>query len=124
MNRFASVSRLPEFERDFKALSRRSRTLDEDFRTFQTYQVAAFHKLGQDNGGIVRISRLGFAMPHLYKARKFACRALPGKGAKTGLRVIYAYFPEEDHLVFVEIYFKADQPHEDRARILRHFGKA
>lgn len=123
MNRFKSVSRLPEFERDFKALSRKFRTLEEDFKTFQAAQLIPFHKMDQDNGGILRIPGLGFETPRIYKARKFACRSLFGKGAKTGLRVIYAYDPATDHLVFVEIYYKADQANEDRKRILKHFGK-
>ena len=121
MNRFGSIARLPEFEKDFKALLRRYRTLEEDFKIFQSAQLVPFHKLRIDNGGIVRIPGQGFETPHIYKARKFACRSLFGKGAKTGIRVIYAYFPEEDRLVFVEIYFKADQANEDRARIVRHF---
>lgn len=123
MNRFARVLRLPEFERDFKSLLRKFRTLEEDFKVFQAAQLVPFHKLGVDNGGIVRIPGLGFEVPHIYKARKFACRSLFGKGAKTGIRVIYAYYPEEDRLEFVEIYFKGDQANENRKRILAHYGK-
>jgi len=122
VNRFSRVTRLPEFERDFKALLRKFRTLEEDFKTFQNAQLIPFHKLDQDNGGIVRISGLGFENAHIYKARKFASRGLKGRGVMTGIRIIYAYYPDEDRLEFVEIYFKADQANENRERILAHYG--
>jgi mRNA-degrading endonuclease RelE of RelBE toxin-antitoxin system len=63
------------------------------------------------------ISNLGIEYPEIYKVRKFACKALKGKGAMSGIRVIYAYFPDLDKVEFVEMYFKADQENEDRARV-------
>jgi hypothetical protein len=38
-----------------------------------------------------------------------------------GIRVIYAYWEEEDKLEFIEIYLKGDKKNEDRKRILRHY---
>ena len=37
----------------------------------------------------------------------------------SGVRVTYAYYPEEDKILLIEIYFKADQENEDRERIRR-----
>ena len=58
------------------------------------------------------------------KARKFACKALKGKGAASGIRLIYAYYEREDIIEFIEIYYKGSQENEDRERILRHYGKS
>jgi len=53
----------------------------------------------------------------IYKVKKFACRTIPGKGVRTGLRLIYVYFPESDTLELIEIYFKGDKEREDGKRI-------
>jgi hypothetical protein len=45
-----------------------------------------------------------------------------GKGAQSGIRVIYAYYEEEDKIELVEIYFKGDKENEDRQRILKYYG--
>ena len=44
-----------------------------------------------------------------------------GKGAQTGIRVIYAYFEENDRIEFIEIYYKGDKENEDRERILGRY---
>jgi hypothetical protein len=48
---FTKVSRLPEFEKDLKKLSKRFKTLEDDLRIFIDTQLSLFHKLGVDNGG-------------------------------------------------------------------------
>ena len=73
-----------------------------------------FHKLDIDNKGIVEIPGLGIEYPKIYKARKFACKSLKGTGSKSGIRIIYAYYPEEDKIEFIEIYFKGDKKGEDK----------
>jgi len=69
------------------------------------------------------MSDLGIEYPKIYKARKFPCRALKGKGAASGLRIIYAYYENEDVIEFVEIYYKGEKENENRERILRYYGK-
>ncbi len=120
---FNDIRKLAEFEKDFKKLVKKFRTLDEDLNTFIANQLKLTHKLNIDNKGVVRISDLGIEHPKIYKARKFACKALKGKGAASGIRVIYAYYEEEDVIEFVEIYYKGDKDNEDRERILTHYGK-
>ena len=119
---FSDIERLPEFERDFKKLLKKFKSLDEDFETFQKTALKAFHKLGQENLGIVQIPGLGFETPKIFKATKFACKSLKGRGAASGIRVIYAHDPAKDKITFIEIYFKADQENEDRDKIKRAFG--
>ncbi len=117
---FNEIRELPEFRKEFKALSKRFKSLPEDFETFKKSQLKAFHKLRVDNKGTVRISNIGIDYPIIYKVKKFACRALKGRGANSGIRVIYAYYPDNDIIEFIEIYFKGDKESENRSRILRY----
>jgi mRNA-degrading endonuclease RelE of RelBE toxin-antitoxin system len=120
---FRETRRLPEFERDLKKLCKRFRTLEEDLTTLMRAQVAVYHKLELDNKGVFRVPGLPFGHPEIYKVKKFACRALKGRGANSGLRLIYAFFRKEDRVELVEIYFKGDKENEDRARILAKYAK-
>ena len=123
MPAFRETRRLPEFERDLKRLLKRFRTLEEDLQTLLTAQVALYHKFEIDNKGIFRIPGLPFSDPEIYKVRKFACKALKGRGASSGLRLIYAYFRKEDRVELVEIYFKGDKESEDRARLVAKYAR-
>jgi hypothetical protein len=118
---FKKVSQLPEFERDLIKLSKRFKTLENDLRIFIDTQLNLFHKLGVDNGGIFQIPGLHIEGSKFYKAKKFACRSLKGAGAHSGIRVIYAYFEEEDCIELIEIYYKGDKENEDRERIRKAF---
>jgi mRNA-degrading endonuclease RelE of RelBE toxin-antitoxin system len=120
---FSEIDCLPEFGKDFKKLSKRFRTLEEDFKTFVDTQLNLFHKQGIDNKGVLPISGLGIPNPKIYKAKKFACRSLKGRGVDSGIRVIYAYWEEKDKLEFIEIYFKGDKENEDRDRIMGHYKR-
>lgn len=120
---FREIVKLPEFEKDLKKLRKRFRTLDEDIDNFIQFALVPFHTEGIDYGGIVVISNLGIEEPKIYKVRKFACRALKGKGNQTGIRIIYAYFKDEDRIEFVEIYFKGDKRTEERKRIKSKYMK-
>jgi len=112
-----SIEWLPCFEKDFKKLLKRFRTLEEDLETFIKYQLKPFHLLDRDNQGIKQISNLGIAEPRIYKARKFTSKSLKGKGVQSGIRVIYAYFEDKNKIELVEIYYKNDKELEDGNRI-------
>lgn len=116
---FNEIVYLPEFEKDLKKLSKRFRSLPEDLEAFVHHQLQLFHKLKVDNHGIFQIPSLPFTDPKIYKAKKFACKALKGRGAQSGIRVIYAYIEQTDRIEFIEIYCKADQVNEDKDRIIR-----
>ncbi|HCX73888.1 MAG TPA: hypothetical protein DHM37_09240 [Candidatus Cloacimonas sp.] len=108
-----------EFKRDFKKLKKKFRILYTDFDNFKDIQLKLFHNIGIDNRGIVKISGLGIEYPSIYKARKFACRTLKGTDSKSGIRIIYAYFPDQDKIGFSGINYKGDKENEDRERIKR-----
>lgn len=124
MKIFRETIRFPEFERDLKKLIKRFKTLEEDLDTFIRNQLKLYHKLRIDNKGIVQITDLQIQSPRIYKARKFACRSLKGRGVQSGIRIIYAYFEEKDRIELIEIYYKGDKESEDRQRIFRYYGKS
>ena len=119
---FRDITHVPEFEKDCKKLVRRLASLDEDLEVFMKVAMNMFHKQNVDSGAILRISDLGIHSPKIYKAKKFACKALKGKGVQSGIRVIYAYHEEEDRVKFIELYYKGDKENEDRERIRKYFG--
>ena len=115
---------LNEFDREFKKLLKRFKTLDEDLNNFIKFQLNLTHKLNIiEKKNIVRISNLNIDSPKIYKARRFACKSLKGKGARSGIRIIYAYYEENDIIEFIEIYHKAKKANEDRDRIIEYYKK-
>ncbi len=114
---------IPEFERDLKKLSKRFPTIEEDLALAQKAVIELHHIMGIDNSSEVRIAGLGSGSIEIMKITKFACRSLPGRGAKSGIRVIYAIQKMTEDLFlaeFLEIYFKGDKENEDRERIGRY----
>jgi len=111
-------SRLPAFEKDLKKLKKRFRTLDDDLAVFEKFLDVSSHPQAPHT---VRISDLGIEEPLIIKVRTFACKSLKGKGARSGIRIIYAYLPEKEHVEFVEIYYKGDKPLENRDRIVQQY---
>ena len=122
MNKFAKITRGDGFSKDLKKMLKKYRSLEEDLENFTKAQLFAYHKLQVDNRGVFPINNLGFESPQVYKAKKFACKALKGKGSKSGIRIIYAYIPENDEVYFIKIYSKNDKENEDRARIKELFA--
>ena len=122
MSEFRAIIRVLEFNKDFKKLSKRFRTLESDLKIFCDTQLVLFHKRGIDNGGVEQIPGLKFKEPKIYKARKFASKALKGKGANSGIRIIYAYFQSRDDIEFIEIYYKGDEANENKKRIKSLYG--
>lgn len=122
MSKFSKITRGDGFSKDLKKLLKKYRSLEEDLQNFIKAQLFAYHKLQVDNHGVFPINNLGFDSPQVYKAKKFACKALKGKEAISGIRIIYAYIPEDDEVYFIEIYSKSEKENEDRARIKEFFS--
>ena len=120
---FKKIIHVPEFEKDLKKLQKRYSSLEEDLQNFIKVAMNLFHKQKIDSNAIFHISDLGIKSPKVYKAKKFACRALKGKGAQSGMRVIYAYREEENWVEFIEIYYKGDKGSEDKERIVHIYGR-
>ena len=119
-------SHLDEFNKEFKQLLKKYRTLQEDFDLFKE-RVLTYRENGTGKflfwrpPGIVRISNLGIET-EVYKVKHFSCRALKGRGSRSGIRIIYAYFPDNTKVEFVQIYFKErDDTDCDKERIRRYY---
>lgn len=104
MSRF---DRTPEFEKDFKRLGKKYRSLDEDLSLLE----ALLSKYPKGTGS-------KFAVLHetqdvvIVKAR-LACRTL----RESSLRIIYAYHAGTITFVYIELYYKGDKANEDFERI-------
>ena len=120
---FKKITHVPEFEKDLKKLLKRFSSLEDDLQTFIKVAMNLYHKQKIDSNAIFHISDLGIKSPKIYKAKKFACKALKGRGAQSGIRVIYAYHEEEDWVEFIEIYFKGDKANVDNDRIGARYGR-
>ena len=108
-----------EFKRDFKKLLKKFSSLAEDLEVNKQYRIELFHCKEIDSGSIFEIQGVGNTVGlKFFKVKKFQCKALKGRGAKSGIRLIYAYLPVERKIIFIEIYFKADQDNENKQRII------
>ncbi len=108
-----------EFKRDFKKLLKKFLSLVDDLEVNKQYRIELFHCKEIDSRSIFEIQGVGNTTElKIFKVKKFQCKSLKGRGAKSGVRVIYAYFPIEQKIVFIEIYFKANQKNENRQRIV------
>lgn len=124
MGIFTEIKYLAEFKKELERLSKkRFRTLPEDLKIFIDTPLKLYHKLQIDYDGIVPIADLGIEYPEIYKVTKFACKSLKGKGVKSGIRIIYAYYKDKDVIEFIEIYFKSDKENEDIQKIKEHYKK-
>ncbi|HET9571283.1 MAG TPA: hypothetical protein VFP20_07755 [Bacteroidales bacterium] len=108
---------LSEFQKDLKTLLKKYRTLNDDLdvvkKVLTTFPDAR--------------PPFSFRIDHLtletcvIKVKKIACKSLRGRGVNSGLRLVYAYFKDQEKIIFVELYHKNDKENEDRQRILDHF---
>lgn len=108
---------LPEYKKDLKSLLKKYRTLNDDIGVVKkVFEV----KPNERPPFSYRIDNLGIETC-IIKVRKIACKALKGRGVNSGLRLIYAYFPEQEKIVFIELYHKNYKENENRKRITDNF---
>lgn len=107
----------PEFRKDLNRLRRRFKTLEDDLETAKRNAIELRHIHDCDNRATFAIPGLCAENVEVYKVKKFACRALKGRGVKSGIRVIYAFEKRTRRVTFIEMYFKGNQEVEDRGRI-------
>lgn len=108
---------LIEFKKDLKALLKKYRSIQDDLEVVQKILE------------VFPDERPPFSFPidHLaiksciIKVKKIACKSLKGRGVNSGIRIVYAYFPEENRILFIEIYHKGEKEKEDRLRIKQYF---
>ena len=101
---------LPEFQKEYKRLARKYRSLSEDLKEFR--KVVSVIPLGNSKHFTVIEQN---DVLRIVKARLF-CRYLKG----SSLRVIYSYSERAQRIEFIEIYYKGDKGNEDRKRIQQY----
>lgn len=105
------------FQKDLKKLLKRYRTLEEDLETVKRDAIELYHLKRIDNQSIFPIQGFCAEAIQICKIKKFACKSLKGRGSKSGIRVIYAFYYQSYKVEFIEIYFKGEKENEDRKRI-------
>ena len=108
---------LSEFKKDLKNLLKKYRTLNDDLDVVKR----VLEILPDERPPFsFRIDNLGIETC-IIKVKKIACKALKGRGVNSGLRLIYAHFPDEQKITFIELYHKNEKENEDKTRILENF---
>jgi hypothetical protein len=108
---------LAAFTKDMKNLIKKYKTLPDDLDVVKKVLTIAPNERPPFS---FRIDNLGLEIC-VIKVKKIACKALKGRGVNSGLRLVYAYFEEEQKIIFIELYHKNDKANEDRERILKNF---
>ena len=116
-------NRINLFQKDIKRLLKKYRTLEEDLETAKRDAIELYHIRNITNQSIFPIQ--GFCSEEILicKIKKFACKSLKGRGSKSGIRVIYAFYCKDCRIEFIEIYFKGDKENEDCERIKNYLEK-
>lgn len=104
MNHFDTLA---EFEKEFKRLFKKYRTLDDDLEKFKKILITSPTGIGKNFVIIYSAETV-----KIVKTR-MACRALRDRS----LRIVYSYFEKEQRIEFIELYFKGEKGNEDRERI-------
>ena len=118
-----SYASVHEFDQELKKLGKKYRSLPDDLELVKKAAIELLHRQKIDNQSIFKIPGYCSETLLICKLKKFACRALKGRGNKSGIRIIYAFYPLENRVIFMEIYFKGDKKNEDHERI-RNYLKA
>lgn len=108
---------LLEFKKDLKQLLKKFRTLNDDL---DVVKQDLSDEPGECPPFSFRINNLALETC-VIKVKKIACKALKGRGVNSGLRLIYAYFKNDEKIVFIELYHKNDKENEDKQRIIDNF---
>ena len=118
-----TYSETEQFQKEFKKLNKRFKTLKEDLEIAKPSAIKLFHDLNIDNRSVFELAGYSPSSFKLYKLKKFACKSLKGKGINSGIRVIYAFYETEAKVEFIEIYYKGDKELEDKQRLLNYCKK-
>ena len=114
------------FQKDLKQLLKKYKTLKEDLEVVKCNAIELYHLKNIYNRSIFPIQGFCSNEVLICKIKKFACKTLKGRGVRSGIRIIYAFYPQSNKIEFIEIYFKGTKENEDQERIKKylkiHFG--
>ena len=103
---------LPEFQKEFRRLAKKYKSLPGDLQEFCNVVSAVPLGTSKHFTVIRQIKTL-----YIVKAR-FFCRYLKG----ASLRMIYAYFEDKKKIEFIELYYKGEKENENFERIKEYVG--
>jgi hypothetical protein len=106
-----------EFKKDLKTLTKKYKSLNDDLQVVKKVLEVVPDERPPFS---FRIDGLGIETC-VIKIKKIACKSLKGRGVNSGLRLVYAHFPLEQRIIFIELYHKSDKANENRQRILDNF---
>jgi mRNA-degrading endonuclease RelE of RelBE toxin-antitoxin system len=111
------IVELHEFNKDFKRLFKRYKSIDKDLE-----DVKKILMLFPDESPpfSFRINGLGIDTC-IIKVKKITSNNFKGRGSNSGFRLVYAWFPEKRSITLIELYHKGEKALENRDRILRNF---
>lgn len=110
------------FIKDLKRLLKKFRTLEDDIEVAKKNAIELFHLMNIDNRSVEPIPTFCSKKLKICKIKKFACKALKGRGVQSGIRVIYSYDTLTNTVDFIEIYFKGESENEDKERIKEYLA--
>lgn len=117
MSKKIEYDETPQFQKDLKKLLKRFPTLRDDLEVAKSAAIELYHVQNVNNQSVFPIPNFCSENILVCKIKKFACRSLKGRGAKSGIRVVYAFFLKDKKVDFLEMYFKGNKENEDRDRI-------
>lgn len=111
------------FEKQITKLLGRFGTLEEDLKVAQSAAIELLHERKMDNHSIFLIPGFDDANIKIYKIKKFACKARKGKGVRSGIRIVYAFYPTTSEIEFLEIYYKDKEDSDTDYGFVRSYFK-
>lgn len=116
------IVRTEKFSSDLKKLKKEYDYLDNDMEVFETALKCSSSNPICGSVRSVRIADLGekYEKYPIYKAKSFRCRALHGKGSRSGMRIIFHQDKDQDKIFLIQIYHKSTTENHDKTRILQY----
>ncbi len=108
------------FDKDLKKLLKKFRTLEDDIEIAKKNVIELFHLKNIDNNSVELIPNFCSDELKICKIKKFACKALKGRGVQSGIRITYAYHVLTNTVDFIEVYFKGESANEDKERLKQY----
>lgn len=107
----------PTFDRDIEKLLKKYPHLGDDMDTFIRYSLEQFLD-GTSSSGIFQMSNTKTICPHYYIVKKFTSQDFPGKGKRSGFRIIFALHERNEKITFIEIFHKKNQSNHSVDRMI------
>ena len=102
---------LPDFQKEFRKLGRKFKTLPDDFARFKGKVEDSPPQFGRAVGGHAEIIRQSEGL--LIVKGRMRCEYL----RESSLRVIYGFIEQSLLAQFIEIYFKGDKEAHNKQRV-------